>query len=488
MMSVHLNDYMGGRILKARWVIRGKLTLLSAMHLRGEENSRVDMAIIRDQNSGKPLLPGTTLAGALRDCLVNQLTGYFQRHEPPEVSALFGGARLSDGSQSALIVFDALGEFPTGQQVEIRDGVAISPRYGTAETHFKYDYEVLPKGTTFAVRLDLLVPEAETDEEHLLRLLTTALEGLETSSFGAKRSRGLGRVTGMWEAARFDLTSSQGWVAWSVSDHREPFRTKPTGSKISDAVAKLLPGKKTLEKMEDKRRQAVVNLDLKVEHDILVRSYGTDPAAPDVVHLKSGGTAILPGTSLAGVFRAQALKIANLVRADKNDAQQWIDNLFGPRFDRRLKQQQLSPTASRVRFSEAVIQGSRPSVQTRVAIDRFTQGVVETALFDEQTEVGGSFKAQIEIRESRPGELGLILLVLKDLLDGSLAVGGTSSVGRGVLKGTASVTWTAEHAVGPVKLEPGQSPTGPGNHEIDSEIRAFHEAPPLANKVMGVVQ
>jgi predicted TIM-barrel fold metal-dependent hydrolase len=44
-----------------------------------------------------------------------------------------------------------------------------------------------------------------------------------------------------------------------------------------------------------------------------VRSPASDAGAPDVVHLHSAGKPVLPGTSLAGVMRAQALRIARLV-------------------------------------------------------------------------------------------------------------------------------------------------------------------------------
>ncbi|MGE3524769.1 MAG: RAMP superfamily CRISPR-associated protein, partial [Gemmatimonadales bacterium] len=143
-----LNDAMSPRPLAARWVIRGTLTLETALHLGGEGGEQVDMPVLRDARDGKPLLPGTTLAGALRSALADRLAGYGEP-ELPEVAALFGGARGDDdGSQSPLIVFDALGEMPPGQGVEIRDGVAISPATGIAEDHKKYDYEVLPAGTT----------------------------------------------------------------------------------------------------------------------------------------------------------------------------------------------------------------------------------------------------------------------------------------------------------------------------------------------------
>lgn len=153
-----LNDAMPPRNLVARWVIRGTLVLESALHLGGEGSASVDMPILRDARDGVPLLPGTTFTGALRNALANRLAGYGEA-EPAATAVLFGGARGDDsGSQSPLIVFDALGELPPEFGIEIRDGVAISPATGAAEGHKNYDFEVLPARTRFAVRVDLLLP------------------------------------------------------------------------------------------------------------------------------------------------------------------------------------------------------------------------------------------------------------------------------------------------------------------------------------------
>jgi len=491
-----LKDPMPPRPLAARWVVRGTLTIETALHLGGEGAERVDMPVLRDPREGKPLLPGTTFAGALRSALADRLAGYGQL-EPPEVAALFGGARGDDdGSQSPLVIFDALGDLPNAHGVEIRDGVAISPATGIAEDRKKYDYEVLPAGTTFPIRLDLLLPAPITgrggtqrEEKALLECLAAALAAFThgENGFGAKRSRGLGRVSARWTARRFSLESPEGWMEWVVSDHKRPFTATPDQACIRDALETAAPEDlRPLSLPGDARTRIVIDLDLQVGHDILVRSPGRDPVAPDVSHLQSGGTAILPGTSLAGVIRTQALRIAKLVRDGKNDdgkndAEAWIERLFGPRFEGQRPSERLSPRASRLRFSEARLDGSQPQRQTRVAIDRFTQGVVDTALFDEQTDVGGRATVRLELRNAKHGELGLVLLVLKDLLDGSLPVGGTASVGRGVLRGSATVTWYDGAGITPrsAEIQATTPPAGDAAAHIDEAIRAFHRADSL---------
>lgn len=248
---------------------------------------------------------------------------------------------------------------------------------------------------------------------------------------------------------------------------------------LNDAVPDGFP---PLAPPTDRRERIVITATLTVEHDLLVRSPSTSTDDPDVIHLRSGGVPILPGTSLAGVARAQALRIARLVRDGKGDAERWVDRLFGPRFEGQRPSPGTSPVASRLRVREAGLDGSMSARQVRIAIDRFTQGVVEGALFDEGASVGGTAEVTIELRRPEDGEVGLVLLVLKDLLDGWLPVGGTSSVGRGVFHGSARVDFFDGNGTEPsvAMLIPGQPPSGTAAEAIVPAIQAFHDTPPLS--------
>ncbi|MDW8131691.1 MAG: RAMP superfamily CRISPR-associated protein, partial [Bryobacterales bacterium] len=111
-----LDDAMAPRPLTARWVIVGALTLETATHLRGEPRGAVDMPVLRHPLDGRPLLPGTTLAGALRSALADRLVGFRTRlsdEAKQKIVRLFGCERGEEtGAQSPLVVFDALGELP----------------------------------------------------------------------------------------------------------------------------------------------------------------------------------------------------------------------------------------------------------------------------------------------------------------------------------------------------------------------------------------
>src|SRR5690348_13398194 len=107
------------RSISERWVITGKLELTSPAHLgNGEADAFTDMPILLNEVDGRPLLPGTSVAGALRNYLRELQTGFgkpspLSKDETERkllATALFGGYRGDDdGAQSPVVVHDAIG-------------------------------------------------------------------------------------------------------------------------------------------------------------------------------------------------------------------------------------------------------------------------------------------------------------------------------------------------------------------------------------------
>ena len=207
---------------------------------------------------------------------------------------------------------------------------------------------------------------------------------------------------------------------------------------------------------------------------MLIRSGGTSPDAADVAHLESGGQSILSGTSLAGALRAHAARIARVVRQQHQDAEHWVERLFGPVPD-GTKDPAFQPWASRLRVSESGLDGGQRQRPSRVSIDRFTQGVSRGALFDEEPHYGARARLDFELRDPEPGDVGLFLLVLKDLLAGDLPIGGTAAIGRGAATGRACLRFdgTTQHPLSTLEAPPPELAA-----RLDAYIRAFHDSPP----------
>jgi CRISPR/Cas system CSM-associated protein Csm3 (group 7 of RAMP superfamily) len=443
------------REITKRIIIIGELELLSPTHLgNGDAEGLTDLPLLADDGSEHllPLLTGASIAGALRNYVRVHEKGFYNAEEPHERNSLavrlFGmvkgdtddQTKQSDqgGEQSKLIVDDARGKLPISP--EIRDGVRIDGATRTAEDKFKYDLELLPAGTTFPLCFELLIG-AQDDEAQLKQALALALHGLESGaiSIGARKSRGFGRcVVREWTATTYSLCNSHAdLLAWLAADHAEwGFRLADDAIRVGKATDVLI----ALPEDSGKRHVFTITADFALESPLLIRSEDPltdDDNQPDFAHMRdSNGRSIIPGTSLAGALRARATRILNTVRPDIS--QNMIDSLFG----KDMLRDSHNPTTSRLIVEEVLITGGEMLVQNRVAIDRFTGGALDTALFAEAPQVGGDVALALTIYdhpdlkpEQRDAEKGLLLLLLKDLWTGDAALGGTGSIGRGRLRG-----------------------------------------------------
>lgn len=425
------------RPITARWSFFADIELLSDARFGGGDGDVTDMTVAVDAATGRPLLKGSSLAGALRSHLADVLGGYFSK-EKKKVCRLFGDrAEVTGGDQSALIVFESLGILPKDHSIGIRDGVSLNTATGVYETGALFSAEVIPRGTIFPIRLDLIVPNSEGESE-LLALLNVALSGLADYeiAMGARRTRGMGRLkTVNWRAARFDLCTADGWNSWLGSPYWA-FLDKPSGAGETTLTAAIQTAfgaeVNSLPPIADRRARLVVAIAAEFKSGLLVRSAGGDPQGPDVAHLMSGGRPTLPGTGTAGALRTQARRIVSVVKESQGDAvrKAWVEALFGPE-KTRGKERLFS---SRLRVSEETVAGARKVRHTRIQIDRFTQGVVPHALVEEEVSHGGTFTLRLELRNPTDAAAGLLMLVVKDIRDALVRFGGTTGIGRGRLE------------------------------------------------------
>lgn len=456
------------RSIIERWVITGTLELLSPAHFgSGDTDPLVDMPLLYDEATGKPLLSGASIAGALRSFLREFHSGFGAAEQRDSACALlFGSPRTSnadqEGFQSALIVNDALGH---EHGVELRDGVAINAETRTAEDKKKFDIQLLTAGTTFNLHFELIVGAGHSSRE-LRSALADALEGFEQKqiTLGGRKRRGFGLCqVSNWQVWKYDLSQPAGLLAWLASERSwtDAKQIKPEeGRSIRSLLAAGVASK-------DARNIAHLTAEFTIDGTLLVRSgFGKTDTGPDMVHLHSPRGArrvpIIPGTSWAGVLRQRARMIARtlsnnrelvdekgskLTRKDGRPlytVDSFIDHLFGPS---EIKREEKNSGASRITIRESEIEASESMVITRVKIDRFTGGALESALFSEQPAIGTKntrLTLDLTLRDPRPAEIGLLLLLLKDLWTGDLPVGGESGVGRGRLKGCSALLTTQQ--------------------------------------------
>ena len=425
------------RKLVGRILIEGDLVLETPTRFgNGDREGVVDMTISRDPQDGRPLLPGASIAGALRSYLRTREAGFRkQEHSASLGKLLFGEetgttAQNKSSSQSYLIAHDSLA---AAVSTELRDGVTIDPKTRTARDGGKYDLELLPAGTVFPLRLELLIVKEKENE--LKQALAIALQGFEQGEIpmGARRRRGFGKCkVATWRVNTYNLTDPTELIAWL---QEETVDGKPV-TKSGPTIATLLGDAET---DIDKRSIFSVEAHFGIAGSLLIRSGSEDPTAPDMVHLRSkrngSDQPIVSGTSLAGALRGRALRIARTLSKNSERADCFIGDLFGPFPD----QNQNDPgKASRLWVEESVIENPHELVVSRVKIDRFTGGSFPTALFNQQPVFGTDETAVclcLHIDDPSPADKGLLLLLLKDLWTEDLPVGGEASVGRGRLRG-----------------------------------------------------
>jgi CRISPR/Cas system CSM-associated protein Csm3 (group 7 of RAMP superfamily) len=358
--------------------------------------------------------------------------------------------------------------------------VAIDAETRTAADEKKFDIQLLAAGSIFNLRFELVISKDDKDDysQKLRDALYTALHGLEQGeiTLGARKRRGFGQVVVTdWQVYKFDLQTKEGLVNWLGFD--QGLKT-PTVEKGNDLAAKLGA---SLQK-EDNRSPAHLTAHFAIDGTLLIRSgFGETGNSPDTVHLRSKrderSVPVIPGTSLAGVLRQRALKIAKTLAPnhDKAIAQKIVDGMFGPS---EIKADEKHAKASRVSVRETEIKDTTQLVVTRVKIDRFTGGAYESALFSEQPEIGipdkQSVTLDLTLRNPKEAELGLLLLLLKDLWTGDLPIGGESSVGRGRLKGLDAILETKD-GTWEFTANGDQVTVTPNATDLEGWVKAFNE-------------
>lgn len=410
-----------------RLYARGKWKLCSAAHFGGDETGIADMSLLKDADE-KPFIPGASIAGAARSFLAQQHLPWEKyrdglRSEPPRLKRLFGGADQKD-TMSALIVADA--HICKSAKTSIRDGVRIDIKSGSAAEKAKFDVEVVERETEFELRLECVIRHEDDDLE---RWFLALLHGFQQGDIrlGARTRRGYGHgKVASWEIRDLQMKCPADVMAWLRGDVWS--RPKSCLQPIS------LPS--------DQRQYFRIEAEFELRTALLIRSSPSSPNDPDMVHLHSAGKPVVPGASFAGAFRHRAALIATTIGWPE-DA---VSEMFGPVHEQESNEtHQKNLWASRVWIEEELVKNVKSRWQDRVAIDRFTGGSLQNALFNEKPifpiylkDLGKSkphLRLVLTLEEPEDAEIGLLLLTLRDFWHGHAALGGETSNGRGTLQG-----------------------------------------------------
>ncbi len=431
--------------VKSRIYAKGIWKLESVAHFGGEDTGIADMCLLQDKD-GKPFIPGASIAGAGRSLLAHQCLTWSEyingiSKETPELKRLFGGADEKD-TMSALIFADAVC-VTKKPATTVRDGVRIDTDSGTAFDKAKFDVEVVERGTEFNIELECILRQADSEQEATLRRLFAALlYAFEQGDIrlGARTRRGYGQgKVETWQTRDLQMDNPQDVMSW-----------------LHDDVWKYKQAQTTLKPQplsEDQRKFFRIEADFALRTSLLIRSSSGEPKDPDMVHLHSNGKPVIPGTSFSGAFRHRAALIAKILNWTHKEGEDVTSEMFGAVHDHDKKTDDTEQTelwASRVTIEEQLVENVKPIWQDRVAIDRFTGGSLQSALFNQKPVYPCPIKAETEtnvrliltIEEPMHAEIGLLLLTMRDFWHGNATLGGEASNGRGTLQGlNATLTY-----------------------------------------------
>lgn len=224
--------------------------------------------------------------------------------------------------------------------------------------------------------------------------------------------------------------------------------------------------------------ECVVELKLTTIDPILIKSGLATLSGPDMAFVVTYRNGVrqpyLPGSSLKGVIRSHAERIARTLKSPSACEPFWNDEIAeevrkdraraetiwcGERFKRREKEFNEPVTnatayrdscpacrlfgstyyVGRLAVSDAYLTDDsvnrRPQQRDGVGIDRFTGGASKRAKFDLEVLSDATFRCTIRIRNFELWQLGWLAYVIQDFKDGMIQVGSGKSRGLGRVLG-----------------------------------------------------
>lgn len=392
-----------------------RLKLETPLCISNGENELTDCDVIRTWD-GEPFIPGTSFAGAVRTFCEETNIGD---------QTLFGSSE-DNGKMSRIWLSDFY--FDSEVSSTIRDGVALKDKIAVKGA--KYDYEILEHGSGILyMQLYLWDDDKEEIATDTVQKIISAIH-LGEIRLGAQKNRGLGKLrvekVYQWE---FSKENVKKWIDY----------TKEKLTEDSHLV-------KFEEWDSSCSRYITVTVPLKLTGGLSIRQYSTKVKEPDFVSLmrktdvKEECPAI-PGSSWKGAIRSRMEQILVDLGMEKELHAKCLEA-----WGYVLEKEKIAK-ASEMVVSEGVLTGNRFIRVTRNRISRFENAAVLKNLYQERCAVEGTTELEIKVAvrlEQRDWFIGLLLLAIKDLQKGYLAIGGGTAIGHGIFEENGEVKISSE--------------------------------------------
>lgn len=395
-----------------RIVYRIELLFVSPVNVSSGLEGTTDSDVLRDYD-GHPFISGSSIAGAFRAYVQSKNNG----------NDIFGFANDEDGKMSPVFISDL--KF-NKSETDIRDSVALDENKITKEGA-KFDFEVIQGNSKGYFYIELTIREKD-NEELLVGALNEIFNGIHLKEIrlGSNKTRGYGIID-------IDQIKKREFTKNNFLDYkdcyREPFWKKNVKAYDLD--------------YSTKGHMVSIEVPLRLKGGISIRKYAVKKNAPDFEHITDHGCPVIPGTSIMGALRHRIKEI--IKELDKDGLyglypNKMIDEMFGFVSGKDAH-------ISGVIVDEMVIEGAKALEMTRTGISRFENSARNGALYKEKTYVDGTFTLRLSVCKENPNMdwiIGILLLAVKDLQNGFLAVGGQTSIGRGIFEANGPLTIDGE--------------------------------------------
>ncbi|MDO5423022.1 MAG: RAMP superfamily CRISPR-associated protein [Eubacteriales bacterium] len=397
--------------IRKRCYYAAEVTLCSPLSVSSGMNEYTDSDVLVN-GSGEVFVPGTSLAGAMR--------GYLGMDK--KTDGIFGFSDGEDGKMSRVAVCDLY--FDRKSVVSVRDGVQLNEWKNVQN---KFDMEIVETGARGTLYLNYTMrgtDKKEDYEEEIASIFQAIQKG--TIRIGANKNRGFGRLKlgavyqksfSQEDGRKIDIEE---WV-----NFKKNFRdTKLYEKKSYEEWAK---GKEQVPE-----RYVKVTVPLRLKGGISIRRYSARPQEADFEHITCASMPVIPGTSWNGAIRADIRTILYSIGKTEAQTAELIKQWFGyvP-----LKKNEASEQ-SMVVIGESRIEEAAAVPMTRNRINRFDASTKDGALYSEIAYFGGRTELEIMVKKDESKAyhalIGILSLVIADIQDGYVAVGGQTAVGRGI--------------------------------------------------------
>lgn len=403
-----------------------KATTISPLAIRDDEDN-----LKIDQLTGKVYIPGSSVAGAFR----NYYENYIDKNSNENFNELFGGQKTG---MSQIVFYDGyLVNDYVKEMISSRPGIKMDLKRMTVEVSDdakksgkKFKRRFLNEGLTFEFVFELNNYEDDAGKfEEKQRKFEELLKAFSIGdiSLGSNKMIGYGRFrVDSISKSVFDFTNINYLLKYMLME-----------TDSTEITQDILGREQETSKVRFKIKGKTVTPLLVKDETVRLSNES------DGINIKdSRGNYIIPGSSIKGVIRSRAER---LHRTFPCIGEEILTNIFGIE-----SKKDDDGHISRLSCFDAVVKNPNKGIYNKIKIDYFTGGVMQGALMNDEVVMGD---VEIECTFNTSGlndykrEIGLLLLVLRDLCKEDLSIGSGYAVGRGYIKAETLELYDGEKLV-----------------------------------------